>query len=112
MCGTLADRISLELDWVPPAIANSIPFLLLEWVMSFSRQQQEPVAVTDVLHVRQPATFAVSALPVRQVDLVLLDEFPVDGRGIFALRNAARDIPPVAVPQIADGDLLNESFRG
>jgi len=107
----VADGVPLKSDRVAAAVADLIPLLLLEGVMPFSSQQQEPVGVADVLHVGQPSLLPVRPLALGPVDPVFLDQLIVDRFTILPFGNPASHVPPVAVAQVADRDLLDESFR-
>ena len=61
----------------------------------------------DVLHICQAAPFAIGFLTLFDVDAVFGDQLLVERSRILAGLDPARDIEPVAVPQIADGDLLD-----
>ena len=93
---------------MPAAIANLL--LRLEWMVTFGCQQQKPLLVTDVLHIGQTLCFSSGSLSLGQVDAILGNEFAIEGFRVFALGQSARDVPPVPMPQITDGNLLNESF--
>ena len=66
--------------------------------------------MADVLHIGQAALFTVSPLALGQVDPILLNQLSIDGLRVLALGDPAGHVPPVAVAQVADGDLLDESF--
>ena len=100
--------IAFETDRVSPAIVDL--FLSLERMMAFRHQQQKPVLVTDVLHVRESSGLAGGSLPFGDVDSVFGDEFSIDFGRIFRIWDSTGDVPPIAMSQVADGDLLNESF--
>ena len=106
----IADRVALELDGHSAAVADLLPFILFEWMVTFGRQEQEPVPVADVLHVGQAAALAGCALPFADGDLVLVDELAVDLLLVLPRFDPPRDIEPVAVPQVAHGDLLNQTL--
>ena len=76
----------------------------------FEAPNDKPVLVTDVLHVRESSGLAGGSLPFRDVDSIFGDEFPINVSRIFRIRDSTGDVPPVAMSQVADGDLLNESF--
>lgn len=106
----VADRVSFELDWVPATVANLFAFLLFKPMVALGREQQEPILVTNVLHVGETATFAMGAFTFADGNVVLRDQLPVDRLRILSSRNPAGHVEPVAVTQVADGDLLNEPF--
>ena len=66
--------------------------------------------MADVLHVREAFCFASRSLSFRQVDAVLGNELAIESFRVFAFRQSTSDVPPIAVPQVTDGDLLNESL--
>ena len=45
-------------------------------------------------------------------DTVLFDQLSIADRWVFAIRDFAKDVKPVAMSQIGAGDLLNESIYG
>ena len=61
---TVTDGIAFEFYGVTSTITHAVSFLMLERVMTFGDQQQEPVSITDILHVGEAAFLAVSALAV------------------------------------------------
>ena len=63
---------------MPAAVADAVAFLLLECMMAFGDEEQEPIAVADVLHVGEATFLAVGALTVGLIDLVFCDQFAVD----------------------------------
>jgi hypothetical protein len=107
---TVADGISLEFDRISTAVTNAVAFFLLEWMMPLGDKQQEPVSVSDVLHVRQATFLPVGTLTLADINFVLGYQLAINCITVFAFRDPSGHVPPVAVPQIADGDLLNESF--
>ncbi|REJ90696.1 MAG: hypothetical protein DWQ35_15970 [Planctomycetota bacterium] len=96
---------------MPAAVTDAIAFVLLELVMPLCHEQQEPVAITDVLHVREAPTLAVCTLPFCQVNLILRYELPIDLFWILVFWNPAGNVPPVSVTQVAHCDLLDQPFR-
>jgi len=84
--------------------------VLLEGMMPLGGQQQEPVPVADVLHVRQAALLPSCTLPFADGDLVLVDELAVDLLRVFSWFDPAGDVEPVPMPQVAHGDLLNQAL--
>lgn len=107
----IADRITLKLDGIAATIADLIALVVLELVVASRDQQQEPTAIADILHVGEALFLAVGALAVGEGDVVFGNELAIDGCGVFAGRNPACDIPPVAVAEVADRHLLDEPFR-
>ena len=103
----IGNGIALETDWVTAAVPNLISLLLLECVVALGGQQDEPTSVADVLHVGEAAPFAIGFLSLAQVDAVFGDQLLIEQRRIFAGFDPAGDVEPIAVPQIADGDLLD-----
>ena len=103
----IGDGIAFEPDWVTAAVADLISLLLLECVVALGGQQDEPVSVPDVLHVGKAAPFAIGFLTLVDVDTVFGDQLLVEQSWILAGVDPAGDVEPVAVPQIADSDLLD-----
>ena len=69
----VGNGIALEANWVPAAVADLISLLLLESVVAFGCQKDEPVSVPDVLHVGEAAPFAIGFLALVDVDAVFGD---------------------------------------
>ena len=63
--------------------------------------------MADVLHVREAAPLAIGFLAFVDVDAVFRDELLVEQSRIFIGPDPARHVEPIAVSQIADGDLLD-----
>ena len=63
--------------------------------------------MSDVLHVGEPAPFAIGFLALVDVDPIFVDQLLVEQSWIFASFDPAGDVKPVPVSQIADGDLLD-----
>ena len=104
---SVRNGIALKTDRVSAAVADLISLLLLECVVALGGQQDEPTSVADVLHVGEAAPFAIGYLSLAQVDAVFGDQLLIEQRRIFAGFDPAGDVEPIAVPQIADGDLLD-----
>ena len=66
--------------------------------------------MTDVLHVGQSPPFAIGSFSLADVDAVFGDQLSVEQSRIFTGLNPAGHIEPVAMSQVADGDLLDQSF--
>ena len=94
---TIRDRIALELDRVAAAVADLASLSLLECMMAFGREKHEPVSVSDVLHVCQTTTLAISAFAFVGIYTVFVDELPVEQSRILAGLDPASDIEPIAV---------------
>ena len=104
---SIGNGIALEADWVTAAVADLVSLLLLESVVALGCQQDEPVSVSDVLHVGEAAPFAIGFLALVDVDPIFVDQLLVEQSWIFASFDPAGDVKPVPVSQIADGDLLD-----
>ena len=63
--------------------------------------------MADVLHVSEAATFAIGFLSLVDVDAVFGDQLCIERSRILAGLDPASDVEPVAVSQVADGDLLD-----
>lgn len=109
---SIADAVAFELDRVPSAVTNLSLLFLLKLMVAISRQQQEPLSVSDVLHVCEAAFSAISPLSLRQSNFILRDEFLINALGILPMWDSSGRIVPVTMAQVADGNLLNEAFRG
>lgn len=105
---SIADRVSLKANRAPAAIANLL--LCFEWVMTLGCQQKKPMFVPNVLHIRQAFCLACRPLSFRKIDAVLRDQLSVDFLHFLPAWNSAAHIPPVPMPQVTDGNLLNESL--
>lgn len=109
---SVADAVSFELDRMTPAVTNLSFLILLELVMTISRQQQEPLTVPDVLHVGETAFPAIGSLPLSQCDFVLRKKLLIDAFRVLFLRNSPGHIIPVTMSKVTNRDLLNEALRG
>ena len=69
----IGNRIAFKADRVTAAVADLISLLLFERVVALGGQQDEPVSVSDVLHVGEAAPFAIGFLTLVDVDAVLGD---------------------------------------
>ena len=103
----IGGRIAFTADRVPATVADLVSLLLLEHVVAFGDQHQEPVSVADVLHVGEATPFAIGFLALIDVDTVFSDQLLVKQSWILAGFHPAGDVKPIAMPQIADGDLLD-----
>ena len=108
---SIRDRVALKLDWMTSAITDLLSLLLFESVMTFSCQKQKPIRVSNVLQIRKATTFSIGLLAFANVDAVFRYQLLVQSSWIFAFLDPARDIVPIAVTQIGNSHLLNESFR-
>lgn len=68
-----------------------------ESMVSFGEKEYEPMAKAEVLGVGKSLLAASSSLPLRDIDAVLVDQFPIDLRGRFTFGYMASDVPVVAV---------------
>ena len=103
----IRNRVAFKADRVTAAVADLVSLLLLELMVAFGGQQHEPVSVPDVLHVGEPSPFAIGFLAFAQVDAVFGDQLLIEQRRIFAGFDPTGDVVPIAVSQVADGDLLD-----
>lgn len=104
---SVGNGIAFESDRVTAAVTDLVSLLLLELMVAFGCQQHKPASVSDVLHVGEAATFAIGFLSLIDVDAVFGNQLLIEQRRIFAGLDSAGDVEPVAMPQIADGDLLD-----
>ncbi len=95
-----------------PAVTNLSFLILLELVMTISRQQQKPLAVPDVLHVGKTPFPAIGPLSLSQRNFILRNELLIDAFRILSRRNSPSHIIPVTVSKVTNSDLLNEALRG
>ena len=63
--------------------------------------------MADVLHVGEAPTFAIGFLSLVDVDAVFGDQLCIERGRFLAGFDPAGDVVPVAVSQVADGDLLD-----
>ena len=107
----VADGVAGETDGLPAAVADLVAFGRLEGVVAGGRDEDEPVVVAEVLHVGQAGSLPAGPFPLGDGDAVFVEQFLIDGQQIFAGGNPSGDVPPVAVTEVADGQLLDEAFR-
>ena len=69
----IGNGIAFEANWVAAAVADLVSLLLLESVVAFGGQQNEPASMSDVLHVGEAAPFAFGFLTLVNVDAVFGD---------------------------------------
>ena len=108
---TVGDGIAFEADRVAAAVADLVSLLLLECVVSFGGEKYEPVPVADVLHVGEASPFAIGSFSFADVDAVFGDQLSIEQTRILAGFDPASHIEPISVAQVADGHLLDQSFR-
>ena len=65
--------VALEADWVSAAVADLVSLLLLEHVVPFGCQKDEPASMSDVLHVGEAAPLAIGFLTLFDFDAVFGD---------------------------------------
>ena len=87
----IRDGIPLKTNRLSAAVAQILTLAtfdcgLLQCVMSFTDQQDEPTLVSQVMSIGDAALLSVSAFPFADVDAVLGDQFPINRSGIFAVR--------------------------
>ena len=78
---------------------------------SFGRHDDVKPTVANVLQVGEPSSLVVGDEPPVLTDVILAENFVVDFGGLFSLRDDAGHKPPVAVTQVRQCHLLNESFH-
>ena len=70
---SIGNGVAFETDWVTTAVADLVSLLLPESVVALGCQKDEPVSVSDVLHVGEAAPLAIGFLALVDVDAVLGD---------------------------------------
>ena len=65
--------VAFEANWVAAAVADLVSLLLLESVVAFGCQKDEPVSMSDVLHVGEAMPFAIGFFTLIDVDTVFGD---------------------------------------
>src|SRR5512135_526220 len=90
----------------PPSVIGAKRVLL-----AGCREEHEVVAVAEILHVGQAAALAPRALEFRDRKSVALGELGIDGARIFAGGDASLEEGAIAPREVADGQLLDESFK-
>lgn len=67
--------------------------------------------MADVLEIGVAILFPPPSGPLRDINLVAVEEFPINVGWVFSIGHNACDIEPVAVHHIGNGKLLNEPFQ-
>jgi hypothetical protein len=106
-----ADRVAAELDGDATAIPDARRFVLEEIVDAVCGDEDEEALEAEVAKVREAAPLPPVARPFRHAEPILPGDFPVDRPGVFVLRDPARHVVDVALPDTADGKLLDEAFQ-
>ena len=78
-------------------------------MLASGREYGEETVVSQVLQVGSAEAFAAGAGRFGDGNVVFLDQLSVDRCRILVRRDDSRDVPPVAVSQVAAGDLLDEA---
>ena len=107
---TVTDGVPFEANRVSAAIADIL--LSSERVMAFGTQKKKPILKSNVLHVRESSCLAMGSLAFGNVDAVFRHEFSINVFRLLCAGDTASRVPPVAVSQVGNCNLLNKSFRG
>jgi hypothetical protein len=75
-------------------------------------QKHEEMTQAQILDFGGPGALVPGASPFGDVQAIAVDQLGIDGGRIFARRDVARDIKPVAVRDVGDGQLLDEPGDG
>src|SRR5262245_60030515 len=81
-------------------------------MLSMRRHDQEKPLEADVLQVRLPEVLAPGLRAFRDADVISSDDLLVDRPWVLAFRNRARDVKEIAVGNVGDRHLLDESRNG
>ena len=108
---TIADRIPSKPERNSPNVSNRGGFFLEERMLPFSRQEHEKVLVTDVLQIRPAQSLPPGSGGFRHVDAVFPNQLLIGSPRILVRRDFPGHVPPIAVPQIAAGDLLHKPLH-
>jgi len=107
----VTDRVAAVFERGPPDIVNRPGLDLEELMLPLRRQNHEQPVVSQVLQIRLTEPLSPSARRFRHSDPILLDELAVDGAGVLPRRDVTGHIEPVAMPEIATGNLLHKSLQ-
>lgn len=107
--GTAADGVAHESERLSSDVPNEHSFGVEERVVAVGRQQDEELAMAQVLHAGVPPLTPPASGPLRNSDPVAFDQLPVDGRRVLVRRDATPDVEVVATSDVAHGQLLHES---
>ena len=66
--------------------------------------------MADVLHVGQSPPFAIGSFSFADVDAVFVDQLLIEQGGILAGFDPAGHVEPIAMSQVAYGNLLDKPF--
>src|SRR5881628_1651177 len=92
-----ADRVARKADGLLSGIFEArLP--LKEWVAPIGCQEHEEAIEAKVLAVGEARALSPRPGPLRDPDVVLVEQLSIDGGGVLALRHMARHVEPVAVP--------------
>ena len=92
-------------------VLDSFGFAIFEFMESLGRHDDIEATVANVLQVGEPSTLVVGDEPPVLADVVLAENVVIDFGRLFSLRDDAGHVPPVAVTQVRQCHLLNESFH-
>jgi hypothetical protein len=108
---TVTDRIAGKPKWRNAEIPDSSFFLFKELMPALGRHQDEESAVPKQLQVGKAGLFPANPGRFGHGDPVFPNEFVIDGHGVFRHRHGTGYVKPIAVPQVAAGDLLNKPLN-
>jgi hypothetical protein len=104
----VADAVTVELNRFPPHVSNLL-FLVSEKVCPFCCDEYERPVISQIVKVRLAEPLSSCPGPLGHVDAVSLDQLAVYRTGILSQRNRPAHVEPVAMLNISNGQLLNES---
>jgi hypothetical protein len=81
-------------------------------MVSFGEKEYEPMPKAEVLGVGKSLLAAPGSLPLGDIDAVLVDQLAIDRRGRVPFVYMARDVPVVAMSQVAGCNQLDDCFGG
>jgi|SRR5947209_8688721 len=111
MAGSKAYGVAPKLYRCLPHVLYRSLFFCKKRVYSVGRKEHEETATPKILHVCEPRGLSPGPLELRKVNAVFRDELFIDCRRVFSFRNKTGDVKPVAVRDVAYGELLNKALN-
>ena len=94
-----------------PCIANPFCLPFFKFMQPFRGHDHIEPSMPNVLQVCESTTLVVSRISPVFADAILGQNVVIDLQHILPLRHDPRDVPPIAMPQIRQRYLLNQSFH-
>jgi hypothetical protein len=104
-----AYAVASKSNRIPPYIPDS-GLIQEESMLTLGCKQHKKTLGTDVLNVGKSKPFPPYSRPFRNIDAVFVNDFGVHDVRVFSLGHRSSHVKPVAVSNVGNGELLNESL--